>query len=340
VISGDNVGTVAAVAGSVGLHQRGSGTDARELPTDTEALAEALDADTVFGRVAPEQKRGMVRALQSRDHVVGMTGDGVNDVLALRDADLGIAMGSGSPASRSVADLVLLDNRFATLPLVVEQGRKVINNVERVSNLFVVKAGYAVLLTALVGIWGVPFPFLPRQLTLIGTFSIGIPGFFLAMAPETSLVRPGLLERVMRFSIPCAIACSVATFAVYEYERDHANIDLDEARTVATMTLLAIGLTVLVVASRPIVPWKIGLAAGMAASYLGIAVIEPLRNFFELSFTTSVAAWVVAAIGVVAASCVVLVTPRLMGLDGGGETDDDPGRPTGGAGRVRYDRQP
>ncbi len=317
VISGDNVGTVAAVADSVGLHQRGAGTDARHLPTETPELAEALDADTVFGRVAPEQKQGMVEALQSRGHVVGMTGDGVNDVLALREADLGIAMGSGSPASRSVADLVLLDNRFATLPLVVEQGRKVINNVERVANLFVVKAGYAVLLTALVGIWGVPFPFLPRQLTLIGSFSIGIPGFFLALAPETHLIRPGFLERVLRFSIPCSIACAVAAFVSYEYARDHTGIDLDEARTVATITLLAIGLAVLVVASRPIRPWKVGLALAMAASYVGIAAVPVLREFFELDFTSTVEPWIAAAVCVAAASAVVMATPRMMRLDDG-----------------------
>ena len=315
VISGDNVGTVAAVADSVDLRQKGPGTDARGLPSETEALAEALEADTVFGRVAPEQKRGMVGALQSRGHVVGMTGDGVNDVLALREADLGIAMGSGSPASRSVADLVLLDNRFATLPVVVEQGRKVINNVERVANLFVVKAGYALLLTALVGIWGVPFPFLPRQLTLIGTFSIGVPGFFLALAPETNLIRPGFLDRVLRFSIPCAVACAVSAFVVYQYVRTVVGIELDEARTVATITLLAIGLTVLVVASRPIRPWKVGLAVAMGASYVGIAAVPPLRDFFELSFTSSVQAWIAAAVGVVVASVVVVMTPVVMGMD-------------------------
>ena len=122
----------------------------------------------------------MVSSLQNKGHTVAMTGDGVNDVLALKDSDMGIAMGSGSSASRAVAQLVLLDNQFKILPRVLKEGRRVINNIERVSNLFITKATYAVLLTALVGILGVPFPFRPKQLTLIGTFSIGLPGFFLA----------------------------------------------------------------------------------------------------------------------------------------------------------------
>ncbi|MEL7208797.1 MAG: HAD-IC family P-type ATPase, partial [Actinomycetota bacterium] len=311
VISGDNADTVAAIADRAGLEAAGPAVDARELPEDTDALGAALEESDVFGRVAPHQKQEMVKALQDRGHVVAMTGDGVNDVLALKDADLGIAMGSGSPASRSVADLVLTDDAFATLPVVVREGRKVINNVERVSNLFVTKTAYAVLLTAVIGVMGVPFPFLPRQLTLIGTFSIGVPGFFLALAPETSLVRSGFLDRVLRFSIPAGVAAGTATLVAYEVARRRAGVDLDEARTLATITLLAIGLTVLVVASRPIRPWKLGLALGMAASYAVVFAVPWLRDFFVLDrlepSTIAIGAWAAAV-----ASVVIVLIPRLV----------------------------
>jgi magnesium-transporting ATPase (P-type) len=312
VISGDAVDTVAAVAERVGIETLGDGTDARTLAAETDGLAAALEADTVFGRVVPEQKQHMVAALQSRGHVVAMTGDGVNDVLALKDANLGIAMGAGSAATRSVADLVLLDNRFATLPVVVDEGRKVINNVERVANLFLVKAAYAVLLTIIVGIASVPFPFLPRQLTLIGTFSIGVPGYFLALAPERGLVRPGFLPRVLRFSLPAGVVAGTVAYVVYDHARRNAAIELDEARTVATITLLAIGLVVLLVVSRPIRLWKLLLVAAMGASYAVISLVAPLREFFELVFPDVAAVWVVAAIGVLVAGVVVASVPSVV----------------------------
>ncbi|MDX2380262.1 MAG: HAD-IC family P-type ATPase [Acidimicrobiia bacterium] len=317
VISGDNIDTVTAVADRVGIERLGEGTDARGLPDDIDELAAALEADTVFGRVVPEQKQRIVAALQSRGHVVGMTGDGVNDVLALKDANLGIAMGAGSAATRSVADLVLLDNRFSTLPVVVDEGRKVINNVERVSNLFIVKAVYAVLLTVIVALASVPFPLLPRQLTLIGTFSIGVPGYFLALAPERGLVRPGFLQRVLRFSLPAGIIAGATTYVVYEYARRHVGVELDEARTVATMTLLSIGLSVLLVVSRPIKAWKILLAVSMGMSYVVIGLIPPLRDFFELVFTDIADVWIVAIIGVAIASVAVALVPIVVpGLRG------------------------
>ena len=264
--------------------------DARQLPDDPEALADILESTAVFGRVDPHQKRAMVHALQSRGRTVAMTGDGVNDVLALKDADMGIAMGTGSSAARAVAQLVLLDNRFATLPRVLAEGRRVINNIERVANLFITKAAYAVLLTVLIGAAGSPFPFLPRHLTLIGTFSVGVPGFFLALAPDHRLVRPGFLRRVLRFSLPAGTVAATATFALYEVVRRLDGISLDEARTSATMTLLGIGLVILLLISRPLRPWKVGLAASMAASY-GVAMAWPmLREFFQLD-VPSLAAW-------------------------------------------------
>ena len=242
VISGDNAATVAAVAQRAGVPGAEAYVDARELPTEAAELGAAMERHAIFGRVTPHQKRAMVGALQAGGRTVAMTGDGVNDVLALKDADMGIAMGSGSAASRSVAELVVLDDSFATLPRVVDEGRKVINNVERVSNLFIAKAAYALLITAAIGIMGVSFPFLPRHLTLIGTFSIGVPGIFLALAPSTELVRPGFLRRVLRFSIPAGAVAAACTMVVYEVARRSSEVALVEARTVATITLLGLGL--------------------------------------------------------------------------------------------------
>ncbi len=307
VISGDHPATVAAVAHSAGITtDPGSGdrggdagtpgrlhppaVDARRLPAEPGDLADTLESSTVFGRVDPHQKRAMVHALQSRGRTVAMTGDGVNDVLALKDADMGIAMGTGSSAARAVAQLVLLDNRFATLPRVLAEGRRVINNIERVANLFITKAAYAVLLTLLIGVAGSPFPFLPRHLTLIGTFSVGVPGFFLALAPNHRLVKPGFLRRVLRFSLPAGAVAGMVTFVLYEVVRRLDGASLDEARTSATMTLLGIGLVILVLISRPLRPWKVGLAAAMAASYGAAMALPFLREFFELDAPTA-AGW-------------------------------------------------
>ena len=309
VISGDNHETVSAIAVRAGLRSETAAIDARNLPDDADGLADAMEAATVFGRVAPRQKQAMVRALQSRGHVVAMTGDGVNDVLALKDADLGIAMGSGSAATRSVADLVLTDDSFSSLPIVVDEGRKVINNVERVANLFVTKAVYAVLLTLLIGVVDSPFPFLPRQLTLIGTFSIGVPGFFLALAPEVERVRDGFMWRVLRFSVPAGLLAGAATFAAYQLARATTDVTLAEARTLATLTLLGLGLVVLSVTSRPLTSWKIILVAAMAAGYGVILMVPWTRHFFELDLFTGLA-WAYAAAALVAAGTLITLLPK------------------------------
>jgi len=311
VISGDNPETVSAIAQRAGLNAHGHAVDARLLLDHPDELAASMAANDVFGRVAPRQKQQMVRSLQAQGHIVAMTGDGVNDVLALKDADLGIAMGSGSAATRSVADLVLTDDAFASLPVVVNEGRKVINNVERVANLFVTKAVYAVLLTLAIGLIGSPFPFLPRQLTLIVTFSIGIPGFFLALSPEADRVRNGFLNRVLRFSIPAGLIAGSATLAAYEIARRSSDLSLAEARTLATVTLLGIGLAILVVASRPLKTWKLALAAAMAASYGLILAIPFGRSYFELDLFTGTP-WTVAATAIAVGGTLIALLPRLV----------------------------
>jgi cation-transporting ATPase E len=310
VISGDHPATVAAVARRAGIADAEVGFDARGLPEDLEELADTLESSTVFGRVTPHQKRAMVHALQSRGRTVAMTGDGVNDVLALKDSDMGIAMGAGSSSTRAVAQLVLLDNRFATLPRVLAEGRRVINNIERVANLFITKAAYAVLLTAVVGIAGSPFPFLPRQLTLIGSFSIGVPGFFLALAGNDRLVVPGFLRRVLRFSLPAGTIAGVTTWIGYEIVRRLDDVSLDEARTCATFTLLGIGLVVLVLVSRPLRPWKVALVGAMAGSYAVVLAVPFTREYFQLQLPSGIAWLVVVLTGLVGCTG-VWVTSRL-----------------------------
>ena len=310
VISGDHPATVAAVARRAGVPGADHWIDARDLPDDPEALADAVAAGAVFGRVTPHQKRAMIDALQSRGHTVAMTGDGVNDVLALKDADMGIAMGSGSSASRAVAQLVLLDDQFSTLPRVMAEGRRVINNVERVANLFITKATYAVLLTALVGLFGVPFPFLPKQLTLIGTISVGVPGFFLALAPDASLVRPGFLPRVLRYAVPAGTAAAAATLTAYEVVR-RSDATLEAARTSATLTLLGISLVVLLGISRPLRPWKVGLAGAMGAWYALTMAWSFPRDYFELVIPPA-SAWLTAAVCTAVGGLLVAVLPRLL----------------------------
>jgi cation-transporting ATPase E len=311
VISGDNPETVAAIAERAGLDVVGGPVDARELPTDLDELAAVMDAATIFGRVKPQQKQAMVRALQSRGHVVAMTGDGVNDVLALKDADLGISMGSGSEATKAVADLVLTDNAFSSLPTVVNEGRKVINNIERVSNLFITKASYAVLLTFAIGLLNSPFPFLPRQLTLVGTFGIGVPGFFLALAPEVDLIRPGFLRRVLWFSVPAGVIAGSATLAAYEAALHLAELELDQSRTLATVTLSSIGLVVLAVTSRPLRSWKLGLVVAMGLGYVVVFAVPFLRDYFELEVFWD-PAWFYSAIAVAVAGLLIVALPLVI----------------------------
>jgi cation-transporting ATPase E len=281
VISGDNPRTVGAVAQRVGLPQAGTPYDARELPEDLDELADVLEERSVFGRVSPHQKQSIVKALQARGHVVAMTGDGVNDALALKLADIGVAMGNGAPATRAVAQLVLLDGRFATMPGVVAEGRRVIANIERVANLFVTKTVYAMLLAILVGVVSWPYPFLPRHLTIVSTLTIGVPGFFLALAPNTRRYVPGFIERVLRFAIPAGVIAAAATFSAYGVARAH-DVPIDQARTTATIVLLMVGLWVLLILARPLTFWRALLVGGMVGIFAIALTVPMVKEFYAL----------------------------------------------------------
>ncbi|MQY04251.1 HAD-IC family P-type ATPase [Actinomadura macrotermitis] len=282
VISGDNPASVGAIARALDLPGAGHPVDARSLPEDTAELAEAMERNSVFGRVGPQQKRAMVKALQAKGHTVAMTGDGVNDVLALKDADLGVAMGSGSGATRAVAQVVLLDNSFATLPSVVAEGRRVLGNIERVANLFLTKTVYSIILAVLVGLVHIRFPFLPRHLTLISSLTIGVPAFFLALAPNSERARTGFVPRVLRFAIPAGIACGVATFAGYRLAAANPATAFEEDSTTATLALFALALWVLLLIARPWNWWRLGLVAAMGAAFLVVLAVPWLRHFFAL----------------------------------------------------------
>ncbi len=285
VISGDHPGTVAALATQLGLALKGEPVDARTLPdVDSPELRAALENSDVFGRVAPQQKQAIVAALQTDGHTVAMTGDGVNDVLALKRADLGIAMGSGTQAARGVAQLVLLDDAFSAVPKVVGEGRRVIANVERVANLFLTKTVYATVLALTVGVLELPFPFLPRHLTLVSGVTIGIPGFFLALAPNAQRARKGFMGRVLRFAIPAGVVAAAATFAAYSMARSEPSTSLDSARTVATLVLAGVALWVLSILARPATRARQWLIASMVGLLVAALVIPWSREFFALTF--------------------------------------------------------
>jgi cation-transporting ATPase E len=281
VLSGDAPTTVGAIAARLSLEGAERPVDASTLDDDA-TLGATLEAHSVFGRVAPHRKQAMVRALQARGHTVAMTGDGVNDTLALKAADLGIAMGSGADATRAVAQLVLLDSTFDALPAVVGEGRRVLGNIERTSNLYLTKTVYAMLLAIAVGAANMVFPFLPRHLTLIGTLTIGIPSFFLALAPSAQRFRPGFVGRVLRFTVPAGTLAAVATFLGYQLATRTPGVTIPEAQTTAVMTLMWVGLLVLSIVAAPLNAWRLTLvwAMGLAAV---IAFVWPVtEEFFAL----------------------------------------------------------
>ncbi len=313
VISGDSPRTVGAIAQRVGIPDAERAIDARELDSERGVLAAEVDEASVFGRVSPEQKRAMVLALQSRGRTVAMTGDGVNDVLALKEADMGIAMGSGASAARAVAQIVLLDNRFSRLPGVVAEGRRVIANMERVAKLFLTKTAYATILAVLVGVAGLPFPFLPRHLTLIGSLTIGIPAFLLSFEPSREPARSGFVARVLSFAVPAGVAAAIATFGVYALARSKlAESSLADARSAATITLTCLGLWVLIAATRPLNARRIGLVAVLASAFVLAFAIPPVSDFFALTIPPA-DTWGTIGVGIAVGIVLVEALLRLAG---------------------------
>jgi len=316
VISGDNprtVGAVAAAVGVPGVAGAGDAVDARTLPEDDDALAAAMETASVFGRVTPYQKRAMVRALQRSGHVVAMTGDGVNDALALKDADIGVAMGTGAPATRAVAQLVLLDGRFAHLPEAVAEGRRVIANIERAANLFLTKNVYSLVLALITVVTAVAYPLAPVQLTLISAVSIGVPGFFLALGPNGRRYLPGFLRRVLRFSLPAGLVTGAAAYSAYVATRWlDPSAGVAGARTTVTLVVLVVALWTLGILARPLTAWKAALVGAMVGVVVLVLAVPALtEGVFLLQLSPGVL-MLAAAIGAPAAALVELGT-RLSG---------------------------
>jgi len=312
VISGDNAATVGAIAREAGVPGADHPYDARQLPSDIEGMAAVMQTESVFGRVSPLQKQAMVDALHSRGSTVAMTGDGVNDVLALKNADLGIAMGSGSDATRAVAQLVLLNDRWAVMPSVVAEGRRVLGNIERVSDVFLTKSFYAMIISIMVGIFAVEFPFLPRHLSLIGALTIGIPGFFLALMPNTERFRPGFFRRVLLFSAPAGAIAATASLVSYSWAV-RLGEPVGSAQSAATVTLFIVTTAVLLQSARPLNWIRLGIVALMIVMFLGVLFIPWFSNFFALSLSPEKYSFVAIICGLVGAVLVwvaVIITDR------------------------------
>ncbi|MDD6461886.1 MAG: HAD-IC family P-type ATPase [Bifidobacteriaceae bacterium] len=305
VISGDNPLTVAAIADRVHLcgDRAPRAIDARELPDDIDELARVLEHVDVVGRVLPNQKKAIVQALHATHHTVAMTGDGVNDALALKEADLGIAMGNAASATKAVAQVVLVDSKFSHLPDVVARGRQVMANMERVASLFLAKTAYSALISLGVVLTGIPFPYLPRHITYVGALTIGMPAFILALAPNTRRYIPGFLGRVLRFAIPCGagIALSVLGCAWILPGALHldttADADLTQLRQICVLVLFVLSIVVLARVAQPLRSWRGALVAAFAAAGIIGMLIPFVAHFFELALPTG---------RFVAPTCVVL----------------------------------
>lgn len=315
IISGDNPATVAAVARRAGL-EVGDAIDARTLPTDIEALADILETHRVFGRVTPEQKKHMMAALQSRGHVVAMVGDGVNDALALKHADLGIAMGSGSAATKAVSNLILLDGRFSSLPGVVDEGRKVIANIERLSRLFLTKTVWAMILAAVFGALLISFPFAPRQLSAIDSFTIGVPSFLLALLPNARRYHPGFLRRSLMFCVPAGVITAGTVLAVDFMIRADGTWALAESQTAIALLLGMTGLWVLTTLSFPLSPARLGILAAMIVMAGGVFLVPPIADFFGFAIL-SLAQFLPVALAGLIANALVTLASRAVDLRSG-----------------------
>ena len=327
VISGDNPTTVASVAEKVGLtgNSKPVSMDARQLPKDINQLAEVLENIDVLGRVLPDQKKAIVQALHSKGHVVAMTGDGVNDTLALKEADLGVAMGNAAPAAKAVAQVVLVDSRFSHLPDVVAKGRQVMANMERVAGLFLVKTVYSALISAGVVLLGLNFPYLPRHITYIGSLTIGIPAFLLALAPNTRRYVPGFLHRVVRFALPNGIAVAVSVLVVSIFSPlmlarglDSSNANASRlivesvhavgvTRTICAVTVFVLGVAVLATVSKPLISWRGIMVLCFAAAGVIGAFIPFVAHFFDLHVPVSGNAMFVMICAVIFAFVIWLV---------------------------------
>ena len=328
VISGDNPVTVGAIARRVKLtgDHEPVAMDARTLPEDVNELARVLENVDVLGRVLPDQKKAIVQALHTQNHVVAMTGDGVNDALAIKEADLGIAMGNAAPATKAVAQVVLVDSKFSHLPDVVARGRQVMANMERVASLFLVKTVYSALISLGVVLTQIPYPYLPRHITYIGALTIGMPAFILALAPNTRRYIPGFLKRVVAFALPGGIATALSVLLaawvlppVMGWNVTGDAADLSALRATSAIILFAMGVFVLARVARPLNGWRGVLVAVFAAAGVIGAFVPFVANFFALILptgTTMVATLIALAGSALIFALCLWLAPLVRGLTG------------------------
>jgi cation-transporting P-type ATPase E len=315
LISGDARATVTAVAHAVGVPADAGVIEGSQLPEDPEALAAAAQRNTVFCRIAPEQKKALVEALHASGRYTAMIGDGVNDVPALKQARLAVAMGSGAQVTKGIADVVLLEDEFARLPQAVAEGRRIARNIHRLGRLYLTKTVYAAALILLVAVPGFAFPFLPRHLTLAALLTIGIPSLVLALAPSDGpLYRGRLLRALAAFAAPAGLATALGSILSFFLVDTVFGGSLEAGRTAATTTLIVLGLAFVLLLERgpgrehiAIQSNMLALVAGLGALFAGILAVGPLRNFFDMALldaTQWFLALLSAAIGLTIASVI------------------------------------
>jgi cation-transporting ATPase E len=286
VLSGDNPTTVGAIARDAGIPAQSDALDGETLPDTDAALLEAVRAAPAIGRISPEDKARVVRVLTDAGEYVGMLGDGINDVPALKQARLAIAQGTGTQMARSVSDLVLVSGEFSEVPQMVHEGRQILRNIQRVARLFIAKATFTAFLLVTVALTTGIFPLLPRQFTLTSSLTIGIPAFFLALAPSAGPWRTdGFLRAVARFSLPAGLAAGIGILTAYLLARHAAGATLEQARTVTTGTVVTAGLAIVIALEDE--PGRrryavIGLCALMAIAFVLVYAIPAGHNFFDL----------------------------------------------------------
>jgi cation-transporting ATPase E len=307
VISGDNPHTVSRIARQAGLEGWDKLVDARTLITP-EDLADACERYTVFGRVSPEQKKALVIALKEKGHNVAMTGDGVNDIPALKAADCSIAMAGGADAARHAAQLTLLSSDFSVMPEIVLEGRRVINNITRAASLFLVKTLYSFALALLVLFLPTRYPFQPIQLTLISSLTIGAPSFFLALEPNRERVKGNFLRTVLTRAVPGALAVTICALAACFLEK--LGWSHEVCSTLATLSAASAGLVTLLITCLPFTKLRalvfVAMCVAMALSVTfipGVYFLVPLtaeQRLTQLGLSCAAAVIILVARRIVA----------------------------------------
>ena len=282
VISGDNPVTVSNVAKQAGIKHADRYVDASEFE-DEQSMRKALLNNTVFGRVTPNQKRKFVRILKEAGHTVAMTGDGVNDVLALKDADCSIAMASGSDAAAQASQLVLLESDFSCMPQVVLEGRRVVNNIQRSASLFLVKNIFSFLLSVASVVFMFTYPLEPSQVSLISMFTIGVPAFFLALEPNKNMIKGRFLTNVLLKALPAALTDALAVAALVIFGRTFG-VNSTDISTAATMLLAIVGFMILYKISAPMNKIRFGIVGGCIAGLLFCSIF--LKDLFAITSMT------------------------------------------------------